>query len=130
MMTLTQVQISVLGARLRDELAQTETEIESINEQVRSFVMGDQQDLVGVDNHMGDQSDLVYEKERLLSVRDRLTDRRAMVGRAMEKIDDGTYGRCERCGRPIAPERLEALPFATLCISCQEVEDRRREARV
>lgn len=38
------------------------------------------------------------------------------VKRALEKLDDGTYGVCDVCGRPIAPERLEAIPWATRCV--------------
>ena len=42
------------------------------------------------------------------------------VNDALRKIDDGTYGLCDRCHKPIAPGRLEALPYATLCIECAE----------
>jgi DnaK suppressor protein len=42
----------------------------------------------------------------------------ADVGRALEKLADGTYGTCDGCGEAIAEERLEAIPWATLCISC------------
>ncbi len=38
------------------------------------------------------------------------------VERAIEKIDDGTYGACDECGRPIGSERLEAIPWATRCV--------------
>jgi len=37
---------------------------------------------------------------------------------ALQKLDDGTYGRCEGCGGPIAEARLEAMPAARLCITC------------
>lgn len=43
----------------------------------------------------------------------------AEVIRALEKLDDGTYGTCDGCGQDIAPERLEALPWATRCVACQ-----------
>jgi DnaK suppressor protein len=42
----------------------------------------------------------------------------AQVDRALEKVDEGTYGRCDNCGQPITSERLEAIPFATLCVTC------------
>jgi DnaK suppressor protein len=42
----------------------------------------------------------------------------ADVERALEKLEDGTYGICDSCGEPIGEERLEAIPSATLCISC------------
>jgi DnaK suppressor protein len=41
------------------------------------------------------------------------------IDRAIEKLEAGTYGVCDTCERPIAPERLEALPWAVLCISCK-----------
>lgn len=42
----------------------------------------------------------------------------AEVARALKKLDEGTYGSCDECKRDIAPERLEALPWATLCVRC------------
>jgi RNA polymerase-binding transcription factor DksA len=48
----------------------------------------------------------------------------AAIDGALGRIDDGTYGKCERCGNEIEPGRLEALPWATLCI-----DDKRRDER-
>ena len=48
----------------------------------------------------------------------------ASVQRALGRIEDGTYGRCVRCGEEIASERLEARPEAALCISCARSEER------
>lgn len=42
----------------------------------------------------------------------------ARTERALAKLDDGTYGRCDVCGEPIAPERLAALPESVLCMTC------------
>jgi DnaK suppressor protein len=51
-------------------------------------------------------------------------DQRAKLARelrtALHKIDEGTYGVCEECEEPIAPRRLDAVPFAKLCVSCQQ----------
>lgn len=41
------------------------------------------------------------------------------IDRALEKLEEGTYGTCDDCKKPIAPERLEALPWATRCVGCQ-----------
>lgn len=46
------------------------------------------------------------------------------IDAALERIQAGTYGRCERCGNPIGEERLEARPYATLCIACKRQEER------
>ncbi len=43
----------------------------------------------------------------------------AEIDRAIAKIDDGTYGICEHCGQPIPEARLEALPYAALCVACK-----------
>jgi DnaK suppressor protein len=42
----------------------------------------------------------------------------AEVDRALEKVDEGTYGLCDDCGQAISSERLEAMPSATLCVTC------------
>lgn len=47
------------------------------------------------------------------------------IDSALAKIDDGTYGLCARCGREIPEERLQAVPYATLCVSCKQIEERR-----
>jgi DnaK suppressor protein len=41
------------------------------------------------------------------------------IDAALVRLDAGTYGICSDCGKPINPERMEALPYATLCIECQ-----------
>ncbi|HMM43160.1 MAG TPA: TraR/DksA C4-type zinc finger protein, partial [Thermomicrobiales bacterium] len=46
-----------------------------------------------------------------------------MVREAQQRLADGAYGACQRCGRQISPERLEALPWAAYCIECQEIVD-------
>jgi DnaK suppressor protein len=48
------------------------------------------------------------------------------IRRAIEKIDQGTYGKCDVCGRPIGEERLEYLPAATLCVECKRKKEGRR----
>jgi len=47
----------------------------------------------------------------------------AELDRAAEKLEEGTYGRCDRCGRPIPPERLEARPWTSRCIDCSRLGD-------
>ena len=44
----------------------------------------------------------------------------------MEKADEGSYGVCDGCGGPIAPERLEVMPSAILCIECKRKREQRR----
>ena len=66
----------------------------------------------------------VFEQQRDLALRDRNDRQLAEVEAAIARLDDGTYGTCIRCGRPIAPERLAALPWAAHCIDCQRIVGR------
>ncbi|MEE8242476.1 MAG: TraR/DksA family transcriptional regulator [candidate division NC10 bacterium] len=73
---------------------------------------------------LADQAANAYTKEFLLSLGD--ADRRLLrqVDAALEKIRLRTYGKCEKCEGEITVKRLEAVPFAEYCISCQEEEER------
>ena len=46
------------------------------------------------------------------------------IDAALKRIEDGTYGTCVNCGKPIAEERLAAIPWATHCIDCKRLEER------
>jgi RNA polymerase-binding protein DksA len=68
----------------------------------------------------------VFEQQRDLALRDRATQHLGLVDAALARLDADTFGTCLRCGREIAPERLEALPWAAHCIECQSAIDRDR----
>lgn len=60
----------------------------------------------------------VFEQQRDLALRDRAIAQLALVEAALARIEAGTFGKCTRCGKPIAAERLEALRWAEHCIDC------------
>lgn len=66
----------------------------------------------------------VFEQQRDLALRDRSTQQLELVDAALGRLEAGTFGACLRCGKPIAPARLEALPWAAHCIDCQAIVDR------
>jgi len=66
----------------------------------------------------------VFDQQRDLALRDRAIQHLAQVDGALARLDEGTFGQCIRCGREIAPARLEALPWAAHCIDCQTAIDR------
>jgi DnaK suppressor protein len=68
----------------------------------------------------------VFEQQRDLALRERNEQQLAAVNAAIQRLDDGTFGTCVRCGTAIAPERLEALPWAAHCIDCQRLVGRGR----
>jgi RNA polymerase-binding transcription factor len=66
----------------------------------------------------------VFEQQRDLALRERNEQQLAAVEGAIGRLEAGTYGTCVRCGEPIAPARLEALPWAAHCIDCQRIVGR------
>ena len=68
----------------------------------------------------------VFAQQRDLALRDRADQQLELVTEALARLDEGTFGTCVRCGRPIAPDRLEALPWAARCIDCQRLAARDR----
>ena len=68
----------------------------------------------------------VFDQQRDFALRERASQHLELVDAALKRLDVGTYGVCLRCGKPIAPARLEALPWAAHCIECQAVVDRER----
>ncbi|MDO8473424.1 MAG: TraR/DksA C4-type zinc finger protein [Dehalococcoidia bacterium] len=69
------------------------------------------------------------EMENRLALRKRLEDHIRDVDKTLEKVSKGTYGKCDDCGQPIGPERLEALPTANLCMKCKAATDKRGTRR-
>ena len=65
---------------------------------------------------IGEGTSMAVDRLAQVAVHDKLQVTRADVVRAMEKLDDGTYGLCDVCGKPIPAGRLEALPWAVLCV--------------
>jgi DnaK suppressor protein len=63
-----------------------------------------------------------FELEKRLALGKQIKDRLAEIEHALHKFEEGTYGLCDKCGQPIAPARLEALPEATLCLDCKALQ--------
>ena len=61
------------------------------------------------------------ELERRLALEKQIREQLNDTRDALVKIEEGTYGKCEECGQPIAKERLEALPHAKLCVNCKSL---------
>ncbi len=81
-------------------------------------VRADRADATADDEHDPEGSTLSGEWQRLEALRRAALGEVAEVSDALARVDAGTYGICVVCGRPIAPARLEARPFATTCIDC------------
>jgi RNA polymerase-binding protein DksA len=71
---------------------------------------------IGSGDHIADSASETYMRELDEGLEENAEHLLAEVEAALERIDDGTYGICESCGKPIGAERLDAVPYATLCI--------------
>lgn len=77
------------------------------------------------DENPAEAGTATFEREKHLSIANNVQDLLEKSTKAIEKIEQGSYGICESCGRPIDPDRLAALPHALMCIECKRAEERR-----
>ena len=77
-----------------------------------------------IDQHLADTATVTVDRELDYSLEEHSTYVLKEIDAALKRIEDGTFGICARCGKPIAEERLEAVPYATLCIDCKRLEER------
>lgn len=78
----------------------------------------------GYGDHMADEGTELFEREKSIGMEQSLREHLRQVDHALGRIEDGTYGECERCGKPIPQDRHLAMPEATLCIDCKAQEER------
>jgi DnaK suppressor protein len=76
------------------------------------------------DNHMGDVATATFDREMASTLQENSGHVLAEIDAALRRIDEGAFGICVRCGNPVGEGRLEALPWATLCIDCKRREER------
>ena len=76
------------------------------------------------DNHLADMATATFDREVAETLENNEVTVLTAIEAALRRIDEGTYGTCQSCGRPISPERLEAIPYATRCIECKRTEER------
>ncbi|HEX2038265.1 MAG TPA: TraR/DksA C4-type zinc finger protein [Acidimicrobiales bacterium] len=84
-------------------------------------------ELSNLDQHQADVGTETFNRERDLSILENVEAELADVEHAIRRLDDGTYGTCEACGKPIDDARLEALPATRFCMEDQASAE--REAR-
>lgn len=77
------------------------------------------------DNHLADTATETYDRELDYTLEENSEHVLTEIDAALKRIEDGTFGTCTNCGHQIPPERLEARPWATLCIGCKRDRERR-----
>lgn len=108
----------------RQKLMEKRSEL--INAVQKSESYGREADGDGEAMDIVDKASSSYTKEFMFSLSNSDRQLIQMVRAALGRIDQGNYGECESCGEEVERKRLEAVPWARLCLKCQEREERRR----
>lgn len=100
-----------------------ESRAERIQEGLRTSMQDSIDELSFYDNHPADIGDETFEREKDLGLKLFTEDRLAMIKEALNNIKEGTYGICESCGREISQERLDVVPYTSLCMDCKKEDE-------
>jgi len=117
-------------ARFRDLLVEKRRAVASALENLHRENPGSLEDETGdlvsssVDQHLADMATETVDREIDYTLEEHDERLLQSIDAALARIDDGTYGKCVNCGAQIPEERLEAMPWATLCIDCKRREER------
>lgn len=118
-------ELNELRKSLLEEREQLERQAAEIDEgsfgSAQSDLTGE---LASFDEEYADAGTATFERERDLSLSNNIRDLIDKIDKALARMDEGTYGLCERCGRPIEKARIKALPYASLCIKDKQAEER------
>ena len=113
-----------LRTQLESELARLEAEVADIEREGHEALS----EASGENNyrdHMADQGSATFERELDMTLDENVRAALAEVRKSLARVEDGSYGTCERCGQAISESRLEAMPTANLCITCKAAEEAR-----
>jgi DnaK suppressor protein len=121
----TKRELEEFRAALEKEKAELEAQLAELEESSFSTPQSEVSGEVAFDEEYADSGTATFERERDLSLENNIRDLLDKIGKALGRMENGTYGICERCGKPIEKARLKALPYANLCIKDKQAESRR-----
>jgi DnaK suppressor protein len=104
-------------------LAKRQEIIKEIEESLGQSLTEDQQRRLESARDVGDQALMDLERELGISLMEMRNRRRQSIDEAITRLHDGTYGICADCGVEVSEKRLQAVPFAKLCVECQSREE-------
>ena len=122
---LTKKELADLRIRLEEERVQLDTQLTTIETDSFASTQSDSAGDVGLDDEPADAGTATFEREKDLSIENNVRDLLHKIDRALKRMDDGTYGICDICGKPIEKARVKALPYVDLCIKDAQAQSRR-----
>jgi RNA polymerase-binding protein DksA len=122
---LTKKELGDLRVDLEEERVRLDRQLVSIVEDSFAATQSDTSGDVGLDDEPADAGTATFEREKDLSIENNVRDLLHKIDRALKRMEDGTYGICDICGKPIEKARMKALPHADLCIKDAQAQSRR-----
>jgi RNA polymerase-binding protein DksA len=110
--------------RLLDERQRAQEALDYLHDENEGQLEDDREEIQS-DNHPGDMATSTFDRELDYTLEENVERALAAIDAALERIENGTYGICTNNGEQIPTERLEAIPWATLCIDCKRLQERR-----
>ena len=110
---------------LLEERNRVAAAIENLHEDHKGSMADESGEEAVFDNHLADTATETYDRELDYTLEENSEHVLSDIDAALKRIEDGTYGVCTNCAKQIPEERLEARPWATLCIGCQRDRERR-----
>ena len=127
---MAEIDTNAVRQRLLDEKARLEHDIYERTEGDEATQTVDPvTEISGPGVEGADDADALSDNERNQGIVEAERDTLAQVNAALQRLDEGKYGICARCGKIIPPRRLEAIPYATLCVEDQELAEREARGR-
>ena len=122
---LTKNEVAELHTRLIGERDELQAQLATLEEDTFAVTQSDMSGDVGLDDESADAGTATFEREKDLSIENNVRDLLQKIERALKRVDAGTYGICDRCGKPIEKARIKALPYVDLCIKDAQSQSRR-----
>ena len=110
-----------LRSQLLSRREEIQRELEELQQELEDYGVEQGIERGSLGNHLAEDGTNVQEQERILAVSGDLTALLTQIEGALQRMDEGAYGICQRCGNPIEPERLEAFPYVAYCIKDQQL---------
>jgi DnaK suppressor protein len=110
---------------LLEQRRRVQAALQNLHDETSGTLYDDAGEETAYDNHLADTASETYDRELDYTLEENSEHVLAEIDAALGRIDAGTYGTCTNCQKQIPEERLEALPWATLCIDCQRDRERR-----
>jgi DnaK suppressor protein len=118
----TDAELGELRIELEKEAAALRAELGEVQAHISAHI-SDMAAEAGDDE--ADASSKLFEREHELALNNNTRELLEQTEHALDRIEAGTYGVCESCGKPIGKARLQAFPRATLCVACKQRQERR-----